>query len=103
MELVDNIPIYLNGELVYGSEPGETPTPGTETPTPTPICMCDLGDVNCDGDFDIIDALLIAQAYVGLEPGYYACAADVNCDGVIDIIDALRMAQYFVGLITELC
>jgi hypothetical protein len=103
MELVDNIPIYLNGELVYGSEPGETPTPGTETPTPTPICMCDLGDVNCDGAFDIIDALLIAQAYVGLEPGYYACAADVNCDGVIDIIDALRMAQYFVGLITELC
>lgn len=99
MELVTNIPVYLNGELVYGTEPDG------ETPTPTPgTCDCDPGDVNCDNSIDIIDALLTAQSYVGLDPaGYNSCAADTNCDGSEDIIDALLIAQYYVGLVTEFC
>jgi hypothetical protein len=51
---------------------------------------------------DIIDALLLAQAYVGLNPsGYNASDADVNCSGAADIIDALLVAQYYVGLISN--
>jgi hypothetical protein len=60
-----------------------------------------LGDVNGSGTVDIVDALLIAQYYVGLNPqGFIAANADVNCSGGIDIVDALLVAQYYVGLIS---
>ncbi|MBN2442250.1 MAG: dockerin type I repeat-containing protein [Spirochaetales bacterium] len=74
----------------------------TIAPTPNPIR--DLGDVNADNTIDIIDALLVAQHYVGLNPdNFNSSAADSNCDVNIDIIDALLIAQYYVGLITEFC
>jgi mannan endo-1,4-beta-mannosidase len=61
-----------------------------------------LGDVNGSGSIDIVDALLIAQYYVGLNPqGFNTDAADVNSSGTIDIVDALLVAQYYVGLITS--
>ena len=61
------------------------------------------GDSNGSGIADIVDALLIAQYYVGLNPGGFdASASDVNGDGTVDIVDALMVAQYYVGLISEL-
>jgi hypothetical protein len=61
-----------------------------------------LGDVDGDQEVDIVDALLIAQYYVGLNPaGFNVNAADVDCDGSADIIDALLVAQYYVGLVDE--
>jgi len=61
-----------------------------------------LGDVNGSGSIDIVDALMIAQHYVGLNPaGFIAGNADVNCDGSITIVDALMVAQYYVGLIVK--
>lgn len=84
--------LQCNGYIRFdtGSEP--TTPPGT------------LGDVNTDGAIDIIDALLIAQYYVGLNPaGFDASRADVNCDGGVDIVDALLVAQYYVGLVTSFC
>lgn len=70
---------------------------GTVTVTPEP-------DVNSDGEIDIIDALLVVQYYVGLNPaGFNPLVADVDCDGDIDIVDALLIAQYYVGIISSLC
>jgi hypothetical protein len=61
-----------------------------------------LGDVNASGAIDIVDALLVAQYYVGLNPANFdASVADVNASGGTDIVDALLIAQYYVGLITE--
>jgi hypothetical protein len=61
-----------------------------------------LGDVNGSGSVDIVDALLGAQYYVGLNPANFtAASADVNASGAIDIVDALLIAQYYVGLITS--
>ncbi|MBN2441212.1 MAG: hypothetical protein JXJ04_07690 [Spirochaetales bacterium] len=61
------------------------------------------GDVNTNGTIDIVDALLVSQYYVGLNPaGFDSSQADVNGDGALDIIDALLIAQYYVGLITSL-
>ena len=61
------------------------------------------GDVNSKYGINIVDALLIAQFYVGLDPvDFDEAAADVNADGKINIVDALLVAQYYVGLITEL-
>jgi len=61
----------------------------------------EIGDVNNDGNMDIIDALLIAQFYVGLNPlNFNQSMADVNGNGSIDIIDALLVAQIYVGLVS---
>lgn len=65
------------------------------------ICSNPSGDVNDDGSMDIIDALLVAQYYVGLPlEGFLVDQGDVDLSGTIDIIDALLIAQYYVGLIT---
>ncbi|MBN2442623.1 MAG: CotH kinase family protein [Spirochaetales bacterium] len=59
-----------------------------------------LGDVNTDGSINIIDALIISQEYVGLNPAsFHAEYADVDASGAADIIDALLIAQFYVGLI----
>ena len=61
------------------------------------------GDANRDSEITIIDALLVAQYYVGLEPSpFYEIDADADCNNVINIIDALKIAQYYVTLIDEL-
>ena len=64
---------------------------------------CSLtGDVNGSGAIDIVDALLIAQAYVGMNPvNYNTACADVNCGGSVDIVDALLIAQLYVGIISS--
>ncbi|MBN2441192.1 MAG: dockerin type I repeat-containing protein [Spirochaetales bacterium] len=82
--------------LVYPSS-GSTPVPSVP-PAGTP------GDVNGDGSTDIVDALLVAQYYVNLNPSpFHIDAADTNCDGNIDIVDALLIAQFYVGLIAAFC
>jgi lysophospholipase L1-like esterase len=69
----------------------------------TQVFAASCGDVNTDGEITIIDALLIAQYYVNLDPDNFdPSVADADGDGSIDIIDALLIAQYYVGLITEL-
>ena len=60
------------------------------------------GDVNDDGSTNIVDALLVAQCYVGLIACPDSDIGDVNCDDNINIIDALLIAQLYVGLITKL-
>jgi hypothetical protein len=109
-----------NNNLPGNADPGNTPAPtATPTPvattTPTPVATTTptpdqtaipgmLGDVDTDGDIDIIDALLVAQFYVDLDPGNFNEAyADVDCDGDVDIIDALLIAQYYVDLVDEFC
>jgi thermitase len=58
-----------------------------------------LGDVNYDSQVTIVDALLVAQRYVGLDPQpFHEEVADVNCDGAITIVDALLLSQYYVAL-----
>jgi endo-1,4-beta-xylanase len=65
--------------------------PGATCPT--------LGDVDGNGNIDIVDALLIAQNYVGLSTsGFNQCACDANRNGTCDITDALVIAQCYVGL-----
>ena len=82
-----------------------TPTPESPTPTPTPEITPDptgiLGDVDENGIVNIVDALLVAQFYVGLDVTINESLADVSCNGTVEIVDALLIAQYYVGIITE--
>lgn len=61
-----------------------------------------LGDVNCDGQVTIMDALTIRKYLIGeLELSSAMRAnADVNKDGTITISDALRIRLYLVGQAT---
>ena len=58
------------------------------------------GDINTDGSTNIVDALLIAQCYVGLTSCPSDDIGDVNCDGQVNIVDALLIAQLYVRLIS---
>ncbi|MBN2738891.1 MAG: glycoside hydrolase family 3 C-terminal domain-containing protein [Spirochaetales bacterium] len=63
------------------------------------------GDVDESGYLNIVDSLLIAQHYVGLNPQGFITApqiGDVDCNGATNIVDSLLIAQYYVGLITDL-
>jgi hypothetical protein len=95
-----NLEEYLH-ELAGDQPPGNQGTPQpTANPTVAPTPAVLIGDVNSDRTVDIVDALLAAQYYVGLNPASFnTAAADVNNSGAIDIVDALLIAQYYVGLI----
>ncbi|MBN2535164.1 MAG: hypothetical protein JXB88_19945 [Spirochaetales bacterium] len=57
------------------------------------------GDVNKDSSVDIIDALITAQYYVGLDPVvFFPEFADVNCDGET-ALDNLPMIFMMISLI----
>lgn len=58
-----------------------------------------LGDVNGDGTINYLDAMMVAQFYVGDidESGLNVAAGDVNGDGIVNYLDAMMIAQYYVG------
>ncbi len=60
-----------------------------------------IGDANSDGIVNYLDAMMIAQLYVGMigDDAINAAAADVNGDGRVDYLDAMMVAQFYVGMI----
>lgn len=62
-----------------------------------------VGDVNCNGEINSIDAALVLQRTAGLIDSL-ACeqAGDVNGDHILNAIDAALILQYSAGLIDEL-
>lgn len=58
-----------------------------------------MGDANGDGEINYLDAMLVAQYYVGdiAEDSMSLAAADVNADGEVNYLDAMMIAQYYVG------
>lgn len=65
----------------------------------TPAFEILLGDVNGDSNVNYLDAMLIAQYYVGdiTEADLNMAASDVNGDDDINYLDAMLIAQYYVG------
>lgn len=73
------------------------------------------GDANCDGQRDIIDALIIAQFDAAVRTDSGTCplgeaatqidaiGADANGDNLTDIIDALLLAQCSAGIEVAIC
>ena len=62
----------------------------------------DCGDVDNSGEINILDALVIAQYYIGFTPPFYEIVADVNNDDTITILDALIIAQYYIKSIDSI-
>ena len=59
---------------------------------------CDPGDINADGNVDVLDVVQVVNFIVGnsTPDEDQACAADYTGDGNIDVLDVVQM----VGLIT---
>lgn len=58
-----------------------------------------LGDADCDGDTDAIDALALLRSAAGLTtPNCAGRAGDVDCDGLVDERDALALLRHIVLL-----
>ena len=90
---------------VTGTPPAATPTvigtPATPAPTATPTEL--LGDVNCVGGVNTIDATIILQIDAGLISSVICLRnGDVNGDGSINSIDATLILQFDAGLIGSL-
>ncbi len=67
-----------------------------------PIAAPELGDVDGNGQINIVDALQIARYDAMLDPvPFFESVGDVNCDSTINIVDALTIARYDAQKITE--
>ncbi len=71
----------------------------------SPASAVTLGDVNEDGNINVLDVVLVMQHILGLaDPELTASqkeAADVNCDGDINVQDVNLIMQKVLGLIDE--
>ncbi|MCH8949266.1 MAG: hypothetical protein IIB87_02680 [Chloroflexi bacterium] len=100
------------------STPGATPVDGatatpvtpaatstaTSEPSPTPTLAATLvGDANCDGNVDPIDAVFILQWSARLLAALPCPAnADASENGIVDPLDAVLILQFSSGLIDTL-
>jgi hypothetical protein len=66
-------------------------------------CAGSLGDANCDGVVNAVDArhILVAEVWL-VDTVPCPSAADVNLDGAINSIDALLILQLDAGIIEGL-
>ena len=93
------------------AEPTEPPTqPTTATPTEQPtqpatelVQEIKYGDVNLDGEIDILDVITLNKAVMGKEilNDQQNKNADVNKNGSPDANDSLMILKYIVGMITD--
>ncbi len=51
---------------------------------------CDLGDVNCDGDLNVLDVVLMVNMILEDE---YDVIADINEDGVLNVLDVVILVN----------
>jgi hypothetical protein len=58
-------------------------------------CFCAIGDINCDGGWNVLDIVALANCVlagncVDLEN---ACAGDLNGDGWYNVLDIVALAN----------
>ena len=95
---------YLYYCLVHPTlQRGRIVVQGAATPVPTPTPEGLVGDANCNGSVDAIDAALVLQFSAGL---VYTLScqenADANEDGSLNAIDAALILQLTAGLLPSL-
>jgi len=102
--LTPYIPVYDDGVLLWGQEPGGvTPEPTTK-PTPTPTTPEVIhGDLDGNGEINAIDFALFRCELLGIAHAEIDMdAADVNSDGDVNAIDFATLRKYLLGMISKL-
>jgi uncharacterized protein YkwD len=84
----------------FGGTESETSPPAQSTPTPTPLpTPLMLGDIDCSGEVDAADSLLILREVAGSGVQVHCAGSmDVNCDGAVNALDALLVLRYAAGV-----
>lgn len=83
-------------------QPTDTPMP-SPTPSPTtPPSIRPRGDVDCDGQITLGDALNVLRLLAGFSAPTCSALTDLNCDGTTDLVDALVLLRYVGGLALDL-
>ncbi len=104
--LTPYIPVYDNGVLIFGEEPGGvTPAPSTKpTPTPTPTNPNIVyGDLDGNKEVNSVDYALLKGVLLGIiRTDVDMAAADLNLDGDVNSIDYALLKMYLLGQIKEL-
>jgi len=87
--------------------PTDTPTPthtptsistSTSTPTPTPTGVPVAGDLNADGQVNVLDVQLCVNVFLGTQTDPAIVArADVNADGDVNVLDVQRIVNIFLA------
>ncbi len=97
---------YTEVEVVYeyeNSSSNDTTEPDPE-PTTEPTVTGGNGDVNCDGNVDIVDIITLSKALMTGEAlsAESAQNADVDLNGVPNTTDALNILKFLVKLLDSL-
>jgi hypothetical protein len=105
------------GQTPTPTEVGQTPTPTEFGQTPTPTPEGDevvWGDINCSGDADPVDSLLVLRHDAGLSTNTGDCPplgdgvgvagvtervwGDIDCSGEVNPVDSLKLLRFDAGL-----
>lgn len=104
--LTPYIPVYDDGVLIFGEEPGGVkPSPTTKpTPTPTPTQTEVLyGDLDGSGNVDSLDLALFRLELLGKpHKEIDMAAADLNLDGEVNSLDFAALRKFLVGKLPKL-
>ena len=82
------VSVMHDGHADYTSLPILVTVEGEET--------CVAGDVNSDGDINVIDVVLAVDVILGLFSPEDICAYDFNSDGLINVVDVVQIVQFIV-------
>ncbi|MCQ2417604.1 MAG: glycoside hydrolase family 9 protein [Oscillospiraceae bacterium] len=103
-EIFDKITMYVEGKHVWGTPPSDCPDPEwLVTDSDEPSTKNNYGDVNCDGDIDVSDAVLLCRYLAEDSTAKVSTQGKQNADCVLDSVlnndDTVRILQYIAKLI----
>ncbi|GEM_PF-221671 len=110
---IDEVIVAKDGTEIKGAEaPVIEPTEETQAPTEAPVptetqpdvSSVRYGDVNLDGNVNILDVITLNRAVLGKDflSDEQAANADVDLSGKPDSTDSLNILKYIVGLTKSL-
>jgi hypothetical protein len=94
-------PIAVKNSKITFSNLTQLSVPDTQTSVTVRDYL--IGDVNGDGETDLLDAVIVLYHSVGKPvPVFIEAAGDVNNDNEADLLDAVMILYYSVGKIPSL-
>ncbi|MDY3844849.1 MAG: glycoside hydrolase family 9 protein [Ruminococcus sp.] len=113
------VPVYINGELYYGTEPDGTTADGNSSSVPTTTSPTTTattttaaeeviyGDANCDGNVDISDAVMVKCYLINNKKFTLSKQGLLNSDvqgsgNGVNAQDAVTIQKYVIKSITKL-
>ena len=73
------------------------PTPGESNADC--VCICAIGDANCDGGWNVLDIVLVINYIFGIDTltEQQLLNADINQDGTLDVLDVVMLVGYILN------